>query len=114
MPTQDQTNVHTEGDQNKQADHGSNALICSTDPHHPANYIATLCKQFYHLGWVTGTGGGVSIRNGSLVYIAPSGVQKELIKPEDMFVMDFDSCTYLRRPEVISYLTTSTTLNVDC
>lgn len=38
------------------------ALCRSDDPHHPANLIPELCRQFYHLGWVTGTGGGISIR----------------------------------------------------
>jgi hypothetical protein len=28
----------------------------------PANLIPELCRGFYHLGWVTGTGGGISIR----------------------------------------------------
>ncbi|KNE62045.1 methylthioribulose-1-phosphate dehydratase [Allomyces macrogynus ATCC 38327] len=50
--------------------------------------IPALCKQFYHLGWVTGTGGGISIREGDNVYIAPSGVQKERMRPDDMFVLD--------------------------
>ncbi|KAJ3371879.1 hypothetical protein GGF31_002539 [Allomyces arbusculus] len=50
--------------------------------------IPALCKQFYHLGWVTGTGGGISIREGDRVYIAPSGVQKERMRPDDMFVLD--------------------------
>lgn len=30
---------------------------------HPRKLIPQLCKQFYHLGWVTGTGGGISIKN---------------------------------------------------
>lgn len=25
---------------------------------HPRNLIPELCRQFYHLGWVTGTGKG--------------------------------------------------------
>lgn len=25
-------------------------------PEHPKNLIPELCTQFYHLGWVTGTG----------------------------------------------------------
>lgn len=29
---------------------------------HPRKLIPELCKQFYHLGWVTGTGGGISIK----------------------------------------------------
>ena len=32
------------------------------DPEHPLNLIPELCKQFYTLGWVTGTGGGISIK----------------------------------------------------
>uniref|UniRef100_A0A452UUP7 Methylthioribulose-1-phosphate dehydratase n=1 Tax=Ursus maritimus TaxID=29073 RepID=A0A452UUP7_URSMA len=52
--------------------------------------ITELCKQFYHLGWVTGTGGGISLKHGNEIYIAPSGVQKERIQPEDMFVCDIN------------------------
>ncbi|KAJ2464921.1 Methylthioribulose-1-phosphate dehydratase, partial [Coemansia sp. RSA 2320] len=48
-------------------------LVTSADPCHPANLIPELCRQFYQLGWVTGTGGGISIRDGDSVYIAPSG-----------------------------------------
>jgi hypothetical protein len=47
---------------------------------------------------VTGTGGGTSIRSGDHIFIAPSGVQKELMKPTDMFVMDFHTREYLRKP----------------
>ncbi|RKP24160.1 putative methylthioribulose-1-phosphate dehydratase [Syncephalis pseudoplumigaleata] len=65
------------------------ALVVSSDAHHPANLIPELCRLFYQLGWVTGTGGGISIRHGELVYIAPSGVQKERIQPEDLFVLPF-------------------------
>uniref|UniRef100_A0A1B6EYI9 Probable methylthioribulose-1-phosphate dehydratase n=1 Tax=Cuerna arida TaxID=1464854 RepID=A0A1B6EYI9_9HEMI len=57
---------------------------------HPRNLIPSLCKQFYDLGWVTGTGGGISIKKGTEIYIAPSGVQKERILPEHLFVQDID------------------------
>ncbi|XP_007426488.2 methylthioribulose-1-phosphate dehydratase [Python bivittatus] len=57
---------------------------------HPRNLIPELCRQFYHLGWVTGTGGGISMKHGNEIYIAPSGVQKERIQPEDMFVCDIE------------------------
>ncbi|KAM7292532.1 uncharacterized protein ISCGN_025670 [Ixodes scapularis] len=57
---------------------------------HPRNLIPELCRQFYHLGWVTGTGGGMSIRLGQEIYVAPSGVQKERIQPEDLFVQDLE------------------------
>ncbi|KAL7923987.1 class II aldolase/adducin N-terminal [Trichoderma austrokoningii] len=81
-------------------------FITSTDPEHPANLIPSLCAKFWTLGWVTGTGGGCSIRDDNLVYLAPSGVQKELMKPSDIYVLslkDQDASpkqprTYLRSP----------------
>lgn len=78
------------------------ALVHSSDPLHAANHICELCRKFYTFGWVTGTGGGVSIRHGKHIFIAPSGVQKELLRPTDMFVMDYESKAYLRRPPVSS------------
>lgn len=36
-------------------------LVQSDDPEHPANLIPALCRNFYNWGWVTGTGGGVSL-----------------------------------------------------
>ena len=35
----------------------------------------------------------MSIRDGDNIFIAPSGVQKERIKPEDLFVLDIDGQT---------------------
>jgi len=58
------------------------------DEEHPRKLIPQLCRLFYSLGWVTGTGGGVTIKRGNEFYIAPSGVQKERIQPEDLFVLD--------------------------
>lgn len=60
------------------------------DKEHPRELIPELCRLFYQLGWVTGTGGGISVKRGDHIYIAPSGVQKERIQPEDMFVCDVD------------------------
>lgn len=77
-------------------------LVKSHDPDHPANLICQLCKTFYANGWVTGTGGGILIRNKeeNLVYLAPSGVQKERMVPENIFVMDFrNQERYLRIPQ---------------
>ncbi|MCJ1479033.1 Methylthioribulose-1-phosphate dehydratase [Lambiella insularis] len=76
-------------------------LITSSDPQHAANLICTLCRNFYHLGWVTGTGGGTSIRQGPHIFIAPSGVQKELMQPTNMFVLDYASRSYLRKPPIL-------------
>ncbi|KAJ6257809.1 Methylthioribulose-1-phosphate dehydratase [Drechslerella dactyloides] len=105
------------------------ALVTSDDPHHPANlilYKGELCRNFYTLGWVTGTGGGISIKqeyplspspspsplllhphahntdvsNGisDNIYIAPSGVQKERLHPHDMFILNHSTKSYLRHP----------------
>ena len=73
-------------------------LVLSKDPNHPANLICTLCRNFYSLGWVGGTGGGSSIKQGPHIFIAPSGVQKELIQPTNIFVLQYDSRSYLRKP----------------
>lgn len=32
-------------------------------PEHPRNVIPELCRIFYNNGWVTGTGGGISIKH---------------------------------------------------
>ncbi len=54
----------------------------------PRALICDLCRQFYGMGWVSGTGGGISIRHEGRVYMAPSGVQKERIAPADIFELD--------------------------
>lgn len=55
-----------------------------------AALICELARQFYDLGWVTGTGGGICIREGDRVLIAPSGVQKERMTPDQMFTFSVD------------------------
>ncbi len=54
----------------------------------PRELICDMCRNFYTLGWVSGTGGGISIRRGDKTYMAPSGVEKEKIRPQDVFVLD--------------------------
>ena len=55
---------------------------------HPRVLIPELCRLFYSLGWTTGTGGGVAIlHSDGCYYLAPSGVQKERIEPDDLFVL---------------------------
>jgi len=63
-----------------------------------ARLVCELCRSFYALGWASGTGGGISIRGADGIYVAPSGVQKERIAPEDVFVLD---ATHLDRAHVI-------------
>ena len=67
----------------------------------PRALIVELCKQFYSQGWVSGTGGGVSIREAARVYIAPSGVQKERIRESDIYVLD-EAGNVLERPDTPS------------
>lgn len=78
-------------------------LFDENDKEHPANLICELCRLFYDNNWVTGTGGGISIRdvkgkNPKLVYIAPSGIQKERLKPWEMFVAELPGDKIVRTP----------------
>ncbi|HTA16528.1 MAG TPA: methylthioribulose 1-phosphate dehydratase [bacterium] len=52
--------------------------------------VCELCRHFYDLGWASGTGGGISIKENGRIYMAPSGVQKERLEPGDIFVLDED------------------------
>jgi hypothetical protein len=45
----------------------------------------------------------MSIRHHDHVFITPSGVQKELLKPADLFVMDFNTREYVRKPKVCDF-----------
>ncbi|EGD81048.1 APAF1 interacting protein [Salpingoeca rosetta] len=63
----------------------------------PRELIPELCRLFYDKGWATGTGGGFSMKQDGKIYIAPSGVQKERIQPEDIFVTDGEG-TVLETP----------------
>ncbi|XP_042514781.1 probable bifunctional methylthioribulose-1-phosphate dehydratase/enolase-phosphatase E1 isoform X1 [Macadamia integrifolia] len=57
--------------------------------------VAELCRHFYTQGWVSGTGGSISIKvhddsipkSQQLIVMSPSGVQKERMIPEDMYVL---------------------------
>jgi methylthioribulose-1-phosphate dehydratase len=55
---------------------------------HPRSVIVELSREMYRLGWATGTCGGISVREGSRVYVAPSGVQKERLREEDIYLLD--------------------------
>ncbi len=62
--------------------------------------ICELCRQFYDLGWVSGTGGGISIKGEAGIFMAPSGVQKERIAPADVFVLsgELSACSVVTAP----------------
>jgi methylthioribulose-1-phosphate dehydratase len=59
-------------------------------PDEARRLICALARRFYAQGWVSGTGGGLCIRHGDRVYMAPSGVQKELLRPETLYELDLD------------------------
>lgn len=54
--------------------------------------ICELCRLFWQLGWASGTGGGISVRVGERIFMAPSGVEKEKLAPQDIFELDRDGC----------------------
>lgn len=58
--------------------------------------ICELARSFYELGWASGTGGGICIRTGEQVVMAPSAVQKERMRPEQMFVLALDGSVVSR------------------
>lgn len=66
---------------------------------------AELCKHFYNQGWVSGTGGSITLKvlesdvdvQERLIVMAPSGVQKERMLPVDMYVLSSDG-TVLSAP----------------
>ena len=62
----------------------------------PGALICELARAFYGLGWVSGTGGGICLRDGDRVVVAPSGVQKERMRPEEMFTIALDGSPLTR------------------
>ncbi|XP_020232564.1 probable bifunctional methylthioribulose-1-phosphate dehydratase/enolase-phosphatase E1 [Cajanus cajan] len=72
--------------------------------------ISELCRHFYSLGWVSGTGGSITIKvhdpsipkPHQLILMSPSGVQKERMEPEDMYVLSHNG-TVLSAPSPKPY-----------
>ncbi|KAF8025826.1 hypothetical protein BT93_F2606 [Corymbia citriodora subsp. variegata] len=63
--------------------------------------MSELCRHFYTLGWMYGTGGSIAMkvhddsvpRPHQLFLLSPSGVQKERMESEDMYVLSADGST---------------------
>jgi methylthioribulose-1-phosphate dehydratase len=54
--------------------------------------LCELLRLFYSKGWVSGTGGGICALDGpGRLLLAPTGVHKERVRPEDLFVVDVDT-----------------------
>lgn len=53
--------------------------------------ICYLLKEFYKLGWCTGSGGGISVKESdNSIWLAPSGVHKEFVEEDDLFNFDLE------------------------
>jgi methylthioribulose-1-phosphate dehydratase len=66
-------------------------IVRHADVHTEEEAKALICelgRQFYGLGWVSGTGGGIALRLGDEVFMAPSGTQKEALSPDLIFTLD--------------------------
>jgi methylthioribulose-1-phosphate dehydratase len=61
------------------------------DLNNKKSVICYLLRHFYNLGWCTGSGGGISIREDETsLWIAPSGVHKEFVVEDDLFLMNLE------------------------
>ncbi len=62
--------------------------------------LRELLRVFYAKGWVAGTGGGICSRISENEFLlAPSGVHKESVRPEDFFVVSLRDGRVLRPPK---------------
>lgn len=58
-----------------------------------------MLRLFYEKGWVSGTGGGIcALESPGRLLLAPTGVHKELVKPQDLFVLDVSTGDVLESP----------------
>jgi methylthioribulose-1-phosphate dehydratase len=62
--------------------------------------LCALLRQYYERNWVAGTGGGICgpTEDGNL-FLAPTGVHKELVQPRDFFVVNPATGGVVRPPE---------------
>src|SRR5229473_3304546 len=66
-------------------DEGTKGLLCE------------LLRAYYQRGWVAGTGGGICgpTQDGN-IFLAPTGVHKELVEPQDFFIVSPDDGRVIR------------------
>jgi methylthioribulose 1-phosphate dehydratase / enolase-phosphatase E1 len=89
---------HTKLDARHSSSAGTGEKLTSTDEEDGTAVrclISQMCERFFHLGWATGTSGGVSIRIPSKnvkddwrVFVTPSGIQKEDMIGNDIFELN--------------------------
>jgi methylthioribulose-1-phosphate dehydratase len=62
--------------------------------------LVELLRAFHARGWVSGTGGGIcGPADGGGLLLAPTGVHKERVQPDDFFTVDPADGRVLRAPE---------------
>ena len=62
--------------------------------------LCALLRQYYERNWVAGTGGGIcGPTEDGYLFLAPTGVHKELVQPKDFFVVDPATGDVVRPPE---------------
>lgn len=61
--------------------------------------VCEMLRLFYDKGWVSGTGGGIcALEAPGRLLLAPTAVHKERVRPEDLFVVDPESCRVIEPP----------------
>ncbi|KAF8391331.1 hypothetical protein HHK36_023635 [Tetracentron sinense] len=88
----------------------SQAYLESKPVKETRDLVSELCQHFYWLGWLSGTGGSITIKahDNSIpkpqqfIVMSPSGVQKERMVPEDMYVISPNG-SILSKPSLKSY-----------
>ena len=60
--------------------------------------LCEMLRLFYDKGWVSGTGGGICGTIEGRVLLAPTGVHKERVRPEDFFVVEPADGSVARAP----------------
>lgn len=96
-------NDRTEGGAGEWDESRSKTLLRESDALTDTDTGELLCqflRLFHERGWVSGTGGGICgpTRDGNLL-LAPTGVHKERVRPEDLFVVSPTDGRVLQEPE---------------
>ena len=72
----------------------------ATDERATRELLVELLRDFHGRGWVSGTGGGIcGPADGGGLLLAPTGVHKERVRPDEFFTVDPSDGHVVRRPD---------------